>query len=182
MAIGLSIRFADGTAEQYDAINAEMGVEERPAGRTDLPRGRPDQGRLGHPRLLGVARPVRHVSRESHRPGGRRARRRRAAQPSRDQGVPGPQHHAARRTEMGLNLASILTESAAEHPDAPAIRLGDDELTYGALDDASARLATLLREKGHRAGRPGRRDAAQRARVPGRLLRRAAGRAASSCR
>jgi hypothetical protein len=27
MAIGLSIRFADGTAEQYDAINAEMGVE-----------------------------------------------------------------------------------------------------------------------------------------------------------
>ena len=27
MARGLSIRFADGTAEQYDAINAEMGVE-----------------------------------------------------------------------------------------------------------------------------------------------------------
>ena len=33
MAIGLSIRFADATAEQYDAINAEMGVERRHAGR-----------------------------------------------------------------------------------------------------------------------------------------------------
>ena len=53
---------------------------------------------------------------------------------------------------MGLNLASILTESAAKFPDAPAIRLGDDELTYGALDDASARLATLLAEKGIRQG------------------------------
>ena len=30
MAVGLSIRFADGTAEQYDAINAEMGVESDP--------------------------------------------------------------------------------------------------------------------------------------------------------
>jgi hypothetical protein len=33
MAVGLSIRFADATAEQYDAMNAEMGVEEnRPDG------------------------------------------------------------------------------------------------------------------------------------------------------
>jgi hypothetical protein len=33
MAVGLSIRFAGGTAEQYEAINAEMGVEEnRPDG------------------------------------------------------------------------------------------------------------------------------------------------------
>ena len=36
---------------------------------------------------------------------------------------------------MGLNLASILTESAERFPDAPAIRLGEDELTYGALDE-----------------------------------------------
>jgi long-chain acyl-CoA synthetase len=49
---------------------------------------------------------------------------------------------------MGLNLASILTESAARHPDAPAIRLGDAELSYGVLDDASARLATVLAERG----------------------------------
>jgi hypothetical protein len=33
MAVGLSIRFSDATAEQYDAVNAEMGVE------NDLPDG-----------------------------------------------------------------------------------------------------------------------------------------------
>jgi long-chain acyl-CoA synthetase len=49
---------------------------------------------------------------------------------------------------MGLNLASTLTGSAARYPDNPAIRLGDTELTYAALDDLSARLATLLLEKG----------------------------------
>jgi hypothetical protein len=30
MAVGLWISFADGTREQYDAVNAEMGVEENP--------------------------------------------------------------------------------------------------------------------------------------------------------
>jgi long-chain acyl-CoA synthetase len=49
---------------------------------------------------------------------------------------------------MGLNLASLLTESAARAPDSPAIRLGGAELSYGELDDRSARLASLLREKG----------------------------------
>ena len=49
---------------------------------------------------------------------------------------------------MGLNLASIVTESAARAPDAVAVRLGELELTYAELDDRSARLATLLREKG----------------------------------
>jgi len=49
---------------------------------------------------------------------------------------------------MGLNLASLLTESAERTPDAPAIRLGERELTYGELDDRSARLATLLGKKG----------------------------------
>ncbi len=49
---------------------------------------------------------------------------------------------------MALNLASLLTESAARAPELPAIRLGDAELSYGKLDDLSARLATLLREKG----------------------------------
>jgi long-chain acyl-CoA synthetase len=53
---------------------------------------------------------------------------------------------------MGLNLASILTESAAERPDAPAIRLGDAELSYSALDEASARLASVLRERGMQRG------------------------------
>jgi len=53
---------------------------------------------------------------------------------------------------MGLNLASIVTESAAKVPDLPAIRLGDAELTYAALDELSARMATLLTEKGLRPG------------------------------
>jgi long-chain acyl-CoA synthetase len=49
---------------------------------------------------------------------------------------------------VGLNLASIVTESAARVPDSPAVRLGGGELSYAELDERSARLATLLREKG----------------------------------
>jgi len=49
---------------------------------------------------------------------------------------------------MGLNLASLLVESAERTPVAPAIRLGEVELSYGELDERSARLATLLGEKG----------------------------------
>jgi long-chain acyl-CoA synthetase len=53
---------------------------------------------------------------------------------------------------MGQNLASLLTESAERTPEAAAIRLGEAELGYGQLDDLSARLATLLREKGLQQG------------------------------
>jgi long-chain acyl-CoA synthetase len=53
---------------------------------------------------------------------------------------------------MGLNLASLLTESAARAPQSPAVRLDDVELSYGELDERSARLATLLREKGLEVG------------------------------
>jgi long-chain acyl-CoA synthetase len=49
---------------------------------------------------------------------------------------------------MGTNLASIVTGSAARDAAAPAVRLGEQALTYGELDDRSARLATLLREHG----------------------------------
>jgi long-chain acyl-CoA synthetase len=49
---------------------------------------------------------------------------------------------------VGLNLASIVTESAERSPDSPAIRLGGGELSYAALDDRSARLAALLRGRG----------------------------------
>jgi long-chain acyl-CoA synthetase len=49
---------------------------------------------------------------------------------------------------MGLNLASTIAAGAERFPDRPAIRLGEAELTYAALDDLSARLAALLREKG----------------------------------
>jgi len=53
---------------------------------------------------------------------------------------------------MGLNLASLLTESAERSPDNPAIRLGEVELSYGELDELSARLATVLRAKGVKPG------------------------------
>ena len=53
---------------------------------------------------------------------------------------------------MDLNLASLLTTSAERAPESPAIRLGKTELTYGDLDDRSARLATLLGEEGLKQG------------------------------
>jgi long-chain acyl-CoA synthetase len=49
---------------------------------------------------------------------------------------------------LGLNLAAIATDGAGRWPDSPAIRLGDAALSFAALDDASARLATLLRDNG----------------------------------
>ena len=51
-------------------------------------------------------------------------------------------------TGPGMNLASTLTESAARAPEAPAVRLGGAETSYGELDERSALLAALLREKG----------------------------------
>ena len=47
-----------------------------------------------------------------------------------------------------MNLASIVTESAQNHADRPAIRLGDRELSYAELDRDSARVASLLKESG----------------------------------
>jgi long-chain acyl-CoA synthetase len=53
---------------------------------------------------------------------------------------------------VGLNLASLLTASAERLPDASAIRLGETELSYAALDERSARLASLLIDKGLQRG------------------------------
>ena len=50
------------------------------------------------------------------------------------------------------NLAQALAESAKVHGDRPAIRQGDVDLTYAQLDDASARVAGMLRGYGVRAG------------------------------
>src|ERR671922_2057799 len=46
------------------------------------------------------------------------------------------------------NIADLLSQSAAEHPDRVAIKVEDSELSYAALDEASARVAGLLRAKG----------------------------------
>src|SRR5436309_8744175 len=47
-----------------------------------------------------------------------------------------------------MSLAKLLTETAAEHGDRTALRLDDAALTYSELDEASARVAALLRDKG----------------------------------
>ena len=49
---------------------------------------------------------------------------------------------------MSANLAEILTESAGRDPGAVALKLDDAELTYGLLDEGSARIAALLGAKG----------------------------------
>jgi long-chain acyl-CoA synthetase len=51
-----------------------------------------------------------------------------------------------------LNLASLLTQSAARRPDAVALRLGPLTTTYAELDELSARTASLLRARGIGAG------------------------------
>ena len=47
------------------------------------------------------------------------------------------------------NLATLVTRHSAEAPDRPAIRLDDVVISYGALDEASARIAGF-----HAASRP----------------------------
>jgi long-chain acyl-CoA synthetase len=51
-----------------------------------------------------------------------------------------------------VNLASIITDSAERDADHVAIKLDDVELTYGALDGASAHIAGLLKEQGFERG------------------------------
>src|SRR3954453_12191828 len=50
------------------------------------------------------------------------------------------------------NLATLLTETAQRHPDRPALKLDDATMSYAALDDATAHVAGLLRERGIGAG------------------------------
>jgi long-chain acyl-CoA synthetase len=53
---------------------------------------------------------------------------------------------------MSGNLATILTQSAAQHGDRPAVRLDDAVFTYALLDEASARVAAMLKAKGLQRG------------------------------
>jgi long-chain acyl-CoA synthetase len=50
------------------------------------------------------------------------------------------------------NIAHWVSDRAASHPDAPAIKQGDVVLRYAELDDAAARLASLLAARGVQAG------------------------------
>ncbi len=49
---------------------------------------------------------------------------------------------------MSESLARILTDTASKCGDRVAFKLDDVELTYGMLDEASARIAGLLAAKG----------------------------------
>ena len=49
---------------------------------------------------------------------------------------------------MSENLALNLTRTAGEHPDALAVKLDDAAFNYGLLDNASQRVATMLKSKG----------------------------------
>src|ERR1700744_5807030 len=49
---------------------------------------------------------------------------------------------------MSGNLASILTDSAAKFGDRLAIKIDDVEFNYELLDEASARVAAMLKAKG----------------------------------
>jgi long-chain acyl-CoA synthetase len=51
-----------------------------------------------------------------------------------------------------MNLATILTDSAASTPEHVALKLDDVEITYAMLDAASARIAGLLRARGFSPG------------------------------
>ena len=48
---------------------------------------------------------------------------------------------------MGTNLASIVTETAERIPDGIAYKLDDTEVNWQAVDEGSARVAGLLKEK-----------------------------------
>src|SRR4051794_7289313 len=53
---------------------------------------------------------------------------------------------------MSSNLARILTAAVERHAERPALKLDDAVVTYAQLDDASARVAGLLKSKGMEPG------------------------------
>lgn len=53
---------------------------------------------------------------------------------------------------MNQNLATLLTESAAKHPERTAIRLDDIAIPYAALDTTSKLVAGLLKARGVKPG------------------------------
>jgi len=50
------------------------------------------------------------------------------------------------------NLAELLVATRERHGQRPALKLDDAEVTYDALDEASARVAGMLRERGFQPG------------------------------
>jgi long-chain acyl-CoA synthetase len=50
------------------------------------------------------------------------------------------------------NLANGLVDAARAHDGRPALRLGDTKVSFAEVDDASARVATMLRDRGFHPG------------------------------
>ncbi|OLT55494.1 long-chain-fatty-acid--CoA ligase [Corynebacterium sp. CNJ-954] len=53
---------------------------------------------------------------------------------------------------MSFNLAAMLTEATSATPDKTLVYLGDEELSYAQIDEASGRLAATLRKAGYGPG------------------------------
>ena len=53
---------------------------------------------------------------------------------------------------MSENLARIMTTAAEENPDGISVKLDDTELSFGLLEEGSARMAAILSDKGVKAG------------------------------
>src|SRR3954469_20868686 len=53
---------------------------------------------------------------------------------------------------MPDSLAALLTETAAQHPDRPALKLDDLVVSYAVLNEGATRVAGLLRSRGLRPG------------------------------
>ena len=54
--------------------------------------------------------------------------------------------------QMRTNLAQLLTDTAADYADRPALKLDDNVVTYAMLDEAASRVAGLLRDRGLQPG------------------------------
>ena len=53
---------------------------------------------------------------------------------------------------MSMNLVSVLSESAARYPDADAVVIGPQHITYADLWEQTRRYATVLQEEGVKPG------------------------------
>ncbi len=53
---------------------------------------------------------------------------------------------------MPTSLAQLLTETASEHADRPALKLDDTVVNYAVLNEGATRIAGLLKEKGVQPG------------------------------
>src|SRR3954465_5022048 len=64
----------------------------------------------------------------------------------------GDRESTEEETFQMTNLATIATETAQRIPDAIAYKLDDTEVSWQAVDEGSARVAGLLKEKGFEPG------------------------------